>query len=267
MENLVTQYQELRKSLYSQVKNLLVESKFKSSHSDMKCLPISMRIYTEIFMLDDEIRVRAEYGNNIFESHALSLEELVGVISNYNPKEAERHYPRKFLIRGTTDNPLPCYIYICEKQGQVRMYFQDFLELAKDTMTNLNLKGDASFFAGKILQDIEKGSPAEFVASKENYILKHPGPLGLERASLEHYYREIEVFDGERVYTCKGVFRLPETSEQTCEEYLDELARTFYEDSSHKEGDSWWHFGEVLVKAKYVVQITKEEYEVLSKFI
>ena len=85
----------------------------------------------------------------------------------------------------------------------------------------------------------------------------------------KYAYIVLEIKDGEREYLSKSVVHTKQ--ETNLDELAEQTARTFWEGtpSVKQEDSSWWeHWGsETLVRVLIVDEITKEEYDVLSKFL
>jgi len=76
----------------------------------------------------------------------------------------------------------------------------------------------------------------------------------------------IEVRDGEREYHSNSVHTLP--SRRKISKFADNYAKEFYSSKPQKSDGGYYHFGgEVHVSAHNYREITKEEYDVLNRFI
>jgi len=84
---------------------------------------------------------------------------------------------------------------------------------------------------------------------------------------MKYFILHIFERNGNYEYTHKMLTQMPDNSEQTPEEFLDETARTFYEDSKEKDGDYWWHFGELVTRGDKITEVTKKEYNILQKYM
>lgn len=85
---------------------------------------------------------------------------------------------------------------------------------------------------------------------------------------MKYYIYKIFERNGNYEYTHKGLTAFnPDETELNPEEWLEETARTFYSDSEDKDGDYWWHFGELVTRGDSITEVTKKEYEILQKYI
>ena len=84
---------------------------------------------------------------------------------------------------------------------------------------------------------------------------------------MKYYIYKIFERNGNYEYTHKCLTAMPDDAEQTPEEFLEETARTFYSDSEDKEDNYWWHFGELVTRGDEITEVTKEEYDILQKYI
>lgn len=84
---------------------------------------------------------------------------------------------------------------------------------------------------------------------------------------MKYFILRIFERNGNFEYTHKILTQMPDNSELTPEEFLDEKARTFYEYSENKDGEYWWHFGELVTRGDKITEVTKEEYDILKKYM
>lgn len=84
---------------------------------------------------------------------------------------------------------------------------------------------------------------------------------------MRYFIYNIFERNGEYEYTHKCLTEMPDNSEQTPEEFLEETARTFYSDSESQEGNYWWHFGELVTRGDKITEVTKKEYDILLKYM
>lgn len=85
-------------------------------------------------------------------------------------------------------------------------------------------------------------------------------------------YFVYKVFErnGEYEYTHKGLANSDEFEDnQTPDEWLEETTKNFYSEGEKwdEEDDYYWHFGELITKPYSIVEVTKEEYDILQKYI
>jgi len=87
----------------------------------------------------------------------------------------------------------------------------------------------------------------------------------------KYFYYEIFERNGNYEYTHKGVTSfVPEECELSPEEWIEDRAKTFYSEGEKEiVGNNvfYWHFGELVTRNDGIKEITKEEYEVLRKFL
>jgi hypothetical protein len=86
---------------------------------------------------------------------------------------------------------------------------------------------------------------------------------------MKYYYREIGVRTSEYEFTCNGTVSLGK-DDVTIDEYLENLAQSFYDDEAEDEFDNGEYYaygGEICSYVNTYKEITKEEYEVLRNFI
>ncbi len=84
---------------------------------------------------------------------------------------------------------------------------------------------------------------------------------------MKYFILKIFERNGEREYTHKVLTQMPKNAELSPEEFLEETARTFYEESEEKDGDYWWHFGELVTRGDSITEVTKKEYDILKKYM
>lgn len=82
---------------------------------------------------------------------------------------------------------------------------------------------------------------------------------------MKYFYYVVFERNGEYEYHHTGVvcFTEEELKTQTPEEYLEHKAENFYEEGQ-KDGDYYWHYGEVVTRADLIREISKETYEELT---
>lgn len=82
----------------------------------------------------------------------------------------------------------------------------------------------------------------------------------------KYILRVLVTTDGERTYYHKGVHVLD--AEQDEKEFVEDYAKEFWGDNCNTDenGDNWF-FGEIITNVYEVTVITKEEYDVLNKFL
>jgi hypothetical protein len=83
---------------------------------------------------------------------------------------------------------------------------------------------------------------------------------------MKYFYRELKSRNGEYEYSHKAVF--PAEDKETAEGMVRETARTFWSDTSTEDDGTFYHNGgEVCIEAQTITEISKEEYDVLNKFL
>ena len=76
----------------------------------------------------------------------------------------------------------------------------------------------------------------------------------------------LRIQNGEYQYNSKSVHKIPETEDN--DKFGNNYAKDFYSSFSHTDGDShYFNGGEVAVRDCGTVEITKEEYDVLNKYL
>jgi len=84
---------------------------------------------------------------------------------------------------------------------------------------------------------------------------------------MKYFIYKIFERNGEYEYTHKCLTSFdPEETGYTPEEYLEDTAKNFYSEGE-KDGDYYWHFGELVTRPDSITEVTKEEYEILQKYI
>jgi len=84
---------------------------------------------------------------------------------------------------------------------------------------------------------------------------------------MKHFIYKIFERNGEYEYTHKGLTSFdPKETGYTPDEWLEETARTFYTEGE-KEDDYYWHFGELITRPYSITEVSKEEYDILQKYI
>ena len=86
-----------------------------------------------------------------------------------------------------------------------------------------------------------------------------------------HKYLFFSMFirNGEYEYSSNSVGYRSATDKHTLEYWGDKHAKTFYGSKPEKEQDGdgyYFNGGEVYVRCRVVMEITKEEYDILNKF-
>lgn len=80
----------------------------------------------------------------------------------------------------------------------------------------------------------------------------------------KYIYRELETREGERTYQHKGVEVLEDDT--NVEEYLNDMVLNFWGEGDIID-DEVWFFGEIIVSLNDWQEISKEEYDILNKYI
>ena len=81
-----------------------------------------------------------------------------------------------------------------------------------------------------------------------------------------YIYRELKTREGEREYYHKGVHELPEGTDPN--EFVEEYLKNFWGLEGEEEDGGYYFFGgEIHTSVYNVTVISKEEYDVLNKFI
>lgn len=76
----------------------------------------------------------------------------------------------------------------------------------------------------------------------------------------------IKVRDGEREYYCNSVHTI--SSRRKLDKFADDYAKEFYMSKPEAEDGGYYHFGgEVHVSANNYREITKDEFDILIRFL
>ena len=82
----------------------------------------------------------------------------------------------------------------------------------------------------------------------------------------KYIYRAFHTRDGEREYYHKGVHVIDQ--DQDTKEFVYELCMNFWSDRGDEEKEcSWWFMGEIITSVYDYKEITKEEYNILNRFL
>ena len=81
---------------------------------------------------------------------------------------------------------------------------------------------------------------------------------------MKYLFIELLVQDGERSHTHKI---LHTTTGNDIKFAAERYASTYWGYGSYEHGIGWWFDGEIVVKVNNVIELTKEEFECLDRFI
>lgn len=93
---------------------------------------------------------------------------------------------------------------------------------------------------------------------------------------MKYYYRHVNVRHGEYTFDLKRAVQLPadmkpqEWFEDHCKDFYGEADEHDYYQGGNLKGKyigTWFHGGQIFVKPIEIKEVTKEEYEVLNKYI
>lgn len=94
----------------------------------------------------------------------------------------------------------------------------------------------------------------------------HQKPIAMKTKEVKYLYLELESRNGEYEYHHKSVHQLPVKTNE--DEFGEDYARDFYGGGSdEQDGGFYFNGGEIHVSVNKVQLITKEQYDVLTKFI
>ena len=80
---------------------------------------------------------------------------------------------------------------------------------------------------------------------------------------MKYLFIELKIQDGERTHT----HRVQHTTNAKNINFVAErYAATYWDSNAYHEKDYWWHFNEITIKVEKVMEMTKEEHEIMNKF-
>lgn len=94
----------------------------------------------------------------------------------------------------------------------------------------------------------------------------------MKTQKMKYIFLEMKIRNGEYEYSSQSVHELP--ARKSTEKFGRDYAKDFYggkpfqyNDKIDPDGEWYFNGGEVAVRCKEVQEITKEEYEVLKKYL
>jgi len=87
---------------------------------------------------------------------------------------------------------------------------------------------------------------------------------------MKYFIYKVFERNGEFEYTHKGLTSFdPEETGYSPEEWLEDTAKNFYSEGEKysPDDDYYWHFGMLITQAHSITEVTKEEYDILRKYI